>query len=201
MFRCFSCHQPVPLEDEQIDSRCPRCRQPLYEDPRESKVMPAQGDSNRCTVHEQNAAIGPCSRCGNFMCPLCRTSWQSQPICLTCVNRALESKDQTPTEARAHLRQAILSVLLGGAAWLVGLLCFAMLMAGAADGPNLGLMVLGFFGLLATPLPALLGVGQGAAAIRARGNHMILATIGLFLSGLHTGVCLGLLAFALWQNQ
>ncbi len=201
MFRCFHCHQTIPPADERVGSRCPRCRQPLYEDPRESRAVPAVPGESCCTVHGQSAAVGTCQRCGNFMCPLCRTRWRDRVLCLACVSRALESKEQAPAEARAHLRQAVLSVLFGGVAWVIGLVSFAMLLAGAMNGPNLALVGFGFLGLLATPLPALLGIGQAAAAIRARGDHMILATIGLFLSGLHTGVFLGLMTFAVYQNS
>jgi hypothetical protein len=199
MFRCFVCHQPVPLDDQEVGSRCPRCRQPLYEDPRESRAMPAQAQGSRCTVHETNAAVAACQRCGNFMCPVCRTRWRGQAVCLACVQRALESKEQVPAEARAHLRQAILSVLLGGVAWVLGLASLAMVVA-SMEETNLVLAGLGVLAMLATPFPALMGIGQAAAAIRARGDHMILATIGLFLSGLHTGVFLGMLTLALFQN-
>lgn len=201
MFRCFTCGERVPANPEQLGSRCPRCRQPLYEDPRESRPLPAQAESNRCARHEPNAAIGTCPRCGNFMCPVCRTRWRGQALCLGCVAQALESQETTPAAARTHLRQALLSVFLGGAAWVVTLGAMALILAGAMGKPNPLLIGLGVLGLLPTPLPALVGIGQAAAAIRTRGDHMILATLGLLLSCLHTGIFLGLLTFSLWQNQ
>jgi hypothetical protein len=47
---------------------------------------------------------------------------------------------------------------------------------------------------------AALGLGQAAAALRARGNAMILATIGLVLNGLYLGALLGLFTFTIWQS-
>jgi hypothetical protein len=41
-------------------------------------------------------------------------------------------------------------------------------------------------------------VGQATAALRTRGSHMILATIGLVISGLFVGVMIGLMGFGMW---
>ena len=41
---------------------------------------------------------------------------------------------------------------------------------------------------------ALFGMGQAAAVLRARGGHMILATIGLVVGGLFVGLFIGLWA-------
>ena len=58
-------------------------------------------------------------------------------------------------------------------------------------------MILGGFTMFLGPLPAAVGVGQGIAAIRARGDHMILATLGLILSGLNVGVFIGIFSFSI----
>ena len=50
--------------------------------------------------------------------------------------------------------------------------------------------------IFASPLPSVLGLGQGIAALRARGDHMILATLGLVLCGLNVGVFIGLFSFS-----
>ena len=93
-------------------------------------------------------------------------------------------------------------MVFGIVAWVITLGAVAVMGIGlSGKEPDVGLVGLGFLAMLVTPLPALLGVGQGAAAIRARGDHMILATIGLLLSGLHTGVVLGLFSLALVQNS
>jgi hypothetical protein len=49
--------------------------------------------------------------------------------------------------------------------------------------------------MLGSTLPSAIGLGQGIAALRARGDHMILATLGLILCGLNVGVCIGLYSF------
>jgi len=118
-----------------------------------------------------------------------------------CAGRSLEANEASPVEASAHYRQAVLSVILGVAAWLVSLAGVGLIALGAGENLNEPLMVFGVLVILPSPLPALLGVGQGAAAIRARGDHMILATIGLILSGLHTGIVLGFFTMAMLQNN
>lgn len=200
--QCQTCGERVRGDADEIGARCPRCRLPLYEDPRmawgSETGLP---DGSRCAAHAQNGAVGTCQRCGNFLCAVCRTRWRNQVVCLACVERALETQEATPTEARAHFRQAILAVIFGVIAWLITLLSVVMIVMGAS-GKDMNPVLIGFgvLMLLVTPFPALLGVGQGAAAIRARGDHMILATIGLLLSGIHTGVLIGLFSMALWQN-
>jgi hypothetical protein len=84
-------------------------------------------------------------------------------------------------------------MVFGGLAWLITLAAFGLMSLSRSDGPVDGLAILGVLLLLPTPPLGLLGVGQGAAAIRARGDHMIMATLGLILSGLHTGAIIGLL--------
>jgi hypothetical protein len=64
-------------------------------------------------------------------------------------------------------------------------------------------VALGFLVLLVMGAAALLGalgVGQATAALRTRGGHMILATIGLVLSGLFVGTLIGLMGFAMWMS-
>jgi hypothetical protein len=119
------------------------------------------------------------------------------------VERALEANEAPPEEVRAHLRQAVLGLVFGLAAWGMALVAFLLVAValGAGNGePNFGAMALGSLILLASPVPALLGVGQAAAAIRGRGDHLILATTGLLLSGLHAGAVVGLFLFAVWEN-
>jgi hypothetical protein len=199
---CLACNERVRGNADEIGARCPRCRLPLYEDPRMALGSPAgMADGSRCVAHEANGAVGTCQRCGNFLCAVCRTRWRSQVVCLACVERALEAQETVPAEAGAHFRQAILAVLFGAVAWLITLVAGAMIFAGAtAKELDPFLIGLGIMMMLVTPFPALMGVGQGAAAIRARGDHMILATIGLLLSGIHTGVVIGFFSMALWHN-
>ena len=90
-------------------------------------------------------------------------------------------------------------LVFGLIAWGLSALGFVLILASAAEGIQMGLMFLGVLLFFGSGLPAVLGVGLGASALRARGNHLIIATIGLFLSGLHVGVVIGLFGFSVWQ--
>ena len=96
--------------------------------------------------------------------------------------------------------QAVLSALLGGSAWVLVLTGFALIAAGSLDGPKRGCWSMGIFVYCRHRCLPCWELARGSRH-PARGDHMILATIGLFLSGLHTGVFLGLFTFALWQNS
>ena len=200
MPHCIYCRARVNNERDNADARCPECHQPLYESPRDPHQRGTAAEAgNYCATHAANPAVGLCQRCGNYLCTVCRTRWRTQVVCASCIQRALEGREASPAEARAHLRQSVLGLLLGGGAWLASLGAALLMSYGASQGPVQGLVAMGFGGILflMSPLPAILGVGQAAAAVRARGDHMILATVGLILSGLHTGVALGILTAAI----
>jgi hypothetical protein len=155
-------------------------------------------------VHARNPAVGTCPRCGNFQCDLCRTRWRDRSVCSACLNRVLESPEATPNQARAQVWQALFALLLGIASWLVtaaGMIVAVAALA-AGEGGQGRIILLGIGGLIviASPLPAVFGVGLGAAALRSRGNRGILATFGLLLSGLHVGAVIGLICFSMWQQ-
>ena len=46
----------------------------------------------------------------------------------------------------------------------------------------------------------LFGIGQAVAVLRVRGNHMILATIGLVIGGLYVGLFIGLFAVSIYLS-
>jgi hypothetical protein len=75
-----------------------------------------------------------------------------------------------------------------------GVLLVAVAMG--AGGENLGVLVMASLAILASVVPSVIGTGLGAAALYRRGNHMILATIGFLLSGVHIGALIGLLSFS-----
>jgi hypothetical protein len=202
MLPCSTCGNSLRGERDRLGARCPTCREPLYEqarDPHQSANTQESLAGSRCTTHAGNAAVGTCQRCGNYLCSVCWTRWSGQSLCARCLERALETRETSPIEARAHLRQAALAVILGILAWVITLTAAVMVALGGA-GDNLGLAVLGLLVFMASPLPGILGVGQGAAAIRARGDHMIMATLGLILSALHTGMIVGMFTFAAWDS-
>ena len=108
MALCPSCDYPIPDDRERVGARCPNCREPLYEPP-ERFGRPVREGEGACGVHPECESVGPCGRCGTFMCETCRTKWRDQVLCAACVDRAMESKEAAPEQSRTHLRQAILS--------------------------------------------------------------------------------------------
>jgi hypothetical protein len=203
MIECRHCREVFAGEVDRYGARCPRCREPLYERAANQWPVRADGDSEgpRCAVHLNNASVGTCERCGNFLCGVCRTRWQERGLCLACIERALDVKEARPEQVQAHRRQAILALVFGILAWALILLGgLPMLFAHANSSRAEALVVLAGLVTLISLLPALFGVGQGAAAIRARGERMIVATCGLVLSGAHLGVMLGVMLFAVWAT-
>jgi hypothetical protein len=118
------------------------------------------------------------------------------------VERALERPEVLPAAARVQWLHALLAALLGGLAWLVGIVGMILVVAGmvGSGGLDMTTLIVGTLLFIGSGIPSLLGVGFGASAIGARGNHLILATIGVLVSGLHLGVLVGLFTFAFWQQ-
>ncbi|MCC6417410.1 MAG: hypothetical protein IT429_04095 [Gemmataceae bacterium] len=200
MIECRYCGELFYADPERVGARCRRCREPLYERRDAAQVahepVPAGA---RCATHPNNPAAGTCQRCGTYICGICRSKWQDRALCLACLTRALDSRETRPEEVRAHQRQALLALVFGATAWGLTLAsALLVILRAGADGTS----TLGVAGLLvfAGLLPALFGIGQGAAAIRARGNRMIVATLGFVLSAVHVGAVGGLMALVLWQQ-
>jgi hypothetical protein len=118
------------------------------------------------------------------------------------VDRALGSGEAAPEQKRAQLRQVLLSLGLGVAAWVLsfGAMLLMAVAAGASGRMNIGMVFLVAVIWLGDMMLAALGLGQAATALRARGNAMILATVGLVLNGLYLGALLGLFSFTIWQS-
>ena len=196
MNHCPSCDYPLPYDRERIGARCPNCRDPLYEPPGRTS-RPAREGEGACALHAGREAVDTCGRCGNYLCEVCRTRWRDQILCAACVERALQSHEATPEQARAHTRQAIFGLVLGLSAW--GIMLVAMLIAVVAVGlKTVPLILLAFLLIIGAPLVGVLGLGQAAAALRSRGRHMIAAVAGLLISGLFIGAFVGLFVFQLW---
>jgi hypothetical protein len=160
----------------------------------------AGADKGLCAAHPHNAAVGACARCGNFLCNVCRTRWRERLVCAACVDRAFEAGEAAPPEARAHTRQAVLALVCGLVGWGVFVAGMVLVAVGMEDDPpNFAAVAAGGLVLLASPLAGVFGVGQGAAAVRARGDHLVLATLGLLLSGTLVGVVLGLCVASAFQ--
>jgi hypothetical protein len=203
MARCPTCNASLPRDRLRLGARCPHCHDPLYE-PERKFGQPAGDRDGSCPVHPGVVVEGICDRCGNYLCEVCRSHWRGQVVCVACVSRALEQQEAAPEQVRAHHRQAQLGFILGLAAWGVGVGALLLAVLVPADDPDArGLQVLAVLLLvLALPLAglvALLGLGQAATALRTRGSSMILATLGLLVSGFFLGAILGLFSFVLWQ--
>lgn len=199
--RCRWCQGTLRGDPVEIGARCPHCRRPLYERPEVDDGTPFAEpvEQDHCALHATGLAIGTCPRCGNFLCEVCRTRWQGRYLCVACVERALAAGEANPDEERAHRRQAILSVVFGVLTWvLVVLGVLVLATAREVNEVALGFIIIIFF--LGGLAGAILGLAQGAAAIRARGDHLILATAGLLLSGLYAGMFIGMLGVSFWQE-
>jgi hypothetical protein len=200
MARCPNCDALLPDDRERLGARCFNCRDPLYEPPGRVSRSARAGEA-ACAVHAGRESVGTCGRCGNYLCEVCRTPWRGGVQCAACVDRALVAGEATPEQTRAHTRQAVLSLCLGGGAWALTTLFFVLASAVfSARGPELMIALLFMLVLVGDCLMAALGLGQALAALRTRGPHMILATIGLILSGLYLGVFIGLISFSAWSS-
>jgi hypothetical protein len=182
-----------------MGARCPNCRDPLYEPPTRLS-RPGRPGESVCAVHPGREAVGACGRCGNYACEVCRTPWREHTLCAACIDRILEKREPLPEQARAHKQQGVLAVSLGAGAWVLSVLIF-VLFALAASSRNEAVGVVLFL-LFLSALPAcscaaVLGVGQAVTALRMRGSHMILATIGLVLGALYIGALMGVMLTAI----
>jgi hypothetical protein len=205
MPRCPTCGFPLPQDRNRVGARCLHCRSPLYQSARRLP-RDAQPGEPVCTTHPGSVSVGTCGRCGNFLCETCRTRWGDLVLCAACVDRALRAGDTVPGAQRIHTRQAAIGLSGGLAAWLllgaIAALAFLLREKGAAaNSPGLvGAALLILLVLPVTVIVALFGVGYSAAALRARGDSMILATLGLLLSGLYVGTLVGVVLFAAWLH-
>jgi hypothetical protein len=197
MNRCHSCDYPLPHDRERLGARCPNCRDPLYEPPGRTS-RPVREGEGACALHAGRETVGTCGRCGNYFCEVCRTRWRDQILCVSCAERALASREATPEQARAHFRQALIGLVLGLGAWAVFIagIFFLLVATALKNNPLLALLVVMLF--IAAMLLAVIGTGHAAAALRTRGQHMIMAVSGLLIGGLFLGVFLGNYILQLW---
>jgi hypothetical protein len=200
MLECRHCGEYLRGDANSFGARCPSCREPLYE---RSDALRRQRDAlesrgSICAVHPGNAAVGPCKRCGTFMCGNCRSRWDDRVLCLACVERVMAGKENASEQVKTHRWQALLSVLLGFCGWILAMAVvpFAGLRGAAAHEAMVGLVMVA----TASALPCLFGLGQAAAAIRVRGDRMVLATCGLVLTGAQIGTVSGMVLLVLWKQ-
>ena len=198
MLECPYCFRVFRTAPEKLGARCPKCRMPMYERPGRRKAP--EHDLGPCAQHPQSPAVANCARCNRLMCNLCRTRWHDDATCPDCVERSLLSDEPTPQETQRHQRQAWMAVVLGAVGWFILILTLWPASGLHQGAPSRFLLWLAG-GLFVISLgPAVLALGQAAAAMRQRGTAHRVAVWGLALSGSHVGLILGLLVMNLWHN-
>jgi hypothetical protein len=140
--------------------------------------------------------VATCQSCRTPMCTVCRTRWRDQPFCTACVDRSLASPEEVATDPRVHRRQAFWSFLLGLCGWL--LLILGALPLVLISGVRKEVAVLALLVVLLSFFPALFAAGQGAAAVRSRGDRLRLATAGLAMSTAQIGLMIGIVLLTVW---
>jgi hypothetical protein len=200
MLECPYCFRVFRTSPEQLGARCPKCRKPLFEG--SAKRRRPDKDIGRCAQHPASVAVVACARCQKPMCGTCRTRWHEEVMCPACVSRSLEVDEPGPQEGQRQFRQAWLSVGFALGGWGVLLLTLWPL-AGFHDGApakHESMVILAGTFLFFSAVPALMALGQAAAALRLRGRHLQVAVVGLASSGAQLGLMLGLLLLNLWHN-
>lgn len=198
MIECRNCREVLHNDHEAAGARCPRCRMPLYERP-PGERRPTR-DSRKCAVHGISQAIGICTRCGKSMCIVCRTRWQERPACVACVDELLKG-DLEPRAAAEHRRLAGSGLGLGIGGWVCGLLGALIASSVSTTQGDMGLAIFGGLLILLSVVPALISVGQSAAALRVRGERVKLAAVALVLSASQLGLLLGVVLRNLWHEM
>src|SRR5258708_31449056 len=136
MARCHSCDYPLPEDRERVGAGCPRCRDPLYEPAGRISRLARPGEAS-CPVHAGMESVGLCHRCGEQLCEVCRTRWRGHILCAACIDRALQTSEATPEQARANARQARLALWFGGGAWLLSAAALGVLQLAGSQPPVL----------------------------------------------------------------
>ncbi len=127
-FACPSCNFLISDEPFQPNGIvCPRCNSRI-----EPSLFPALllqkqshqhqmviADEAACYFHADRVATFACSRCGRFLCPLCRIAWPGEDICAPCLEVATAGKQATQLASnRFHFDSLALTLstapILGG---------------------------------------------------------------------------------------
>lgn len=195
MARCPECNYPLPDDREYLGSRCPGCHDPLYE----ARAVPrrARAGDATCVVHPDNEASGPCQRCGNDLCEVCRSRWRDQILCIACMDHALTSGEGTEPAATLHARLSAWSAGLGAGAWGLGIVAW-FLSERLSASQNSWTAFLLLLTIALSGLFGLFGVGHAMTALLQGGRHVVVAITGLFISGLLLAVIVARLAVSVW---
>ncbi len=72
-------------------------------------------DEAACYFHAGRVAAFACSRCGRFLCPLCRIEWSGQDVCAACLEAASKwTEGDTLASSRFHFDSLALTVSTAG---------------------------------------------------------------------------------------
>lgn len=193
MWECRHCGEFIPGPREKLPSRCPNCREPLFERSGGPTIiaddLASVQDQPRCALHPENVSMGCCRRCGRPFCPVCRTRWRDTILCFRCVEAYLLGREIAPEEHADHFRLAFYSCLFGGGAWVCLGLAITTAIA-AADG-SFGLLALTVTLAVIAVANGTIGLGQATEAVRLRGHRLTTAMTGLILSATSLALCLG----------
>lgn len=197
---CPSCDFRINMERDQIGSRCPSCRDPLYEPPSRLARPVKPGELN-CAIHPDSESLGACNRCGNQYCETCRCRWFNQVLCSACVKKLiLSGSTQNPLEQNKQHRQAVWSLVCGTIAIMLMITIFQIVsLAKTKESPS----EIAWAILLFTLFPVLLvttvfAIGLGSAAIRQGGKHQTMASIGLVLGCISSALWIGDMVWSIW---
>jgi hypothetical protein len=199
MIECPYCYRVFRQPPEKLGARCPKCRMPLYEDPAKRKKSPEK-DYGACAQHPEAASITRCSRCETPICQACRTRWHEESVCPKCVDESIADDEPSPREAQLQTRHAWISVLLGLGAWIVMFMTLAPLSTFPQKPVVSIILFLTYFFFFSSFLPGAFGLGHAVSAIRLRGDHGKLATVGLVGAGSQLGVALAIIVLNIWHN-
>jgi uncharacterized paraquat-inducible protein A len=199
MIECPHCYRIFRTTPEKVGARCPKCRLPLFE--RSSKRRPTDKDLGLCARHPQSTAVAKCTRCGRLMCITCRTRWHEEATCPECIDRVASTGEPTPQETQRQERHAWTGLVLAVAGWFMALLVLWPLVSlRTGSGGAEWWVRLGTFFFFCSFVPALVALGQSAAALRLRGPQKVIATCGLVSSGTQIGLLVGVIVLNLWHN-
>ena len=114
-------------------SHCPICRgefesirfQPRVVHVKVTELAAAGPEAGQpCAIHQRNAAVAACERCGSFVCSLCRIDFDEHVYCPSCFERLSESGsiESAKTRFRDYEGLASLTATLGCLFTWIGIL-------------------------------------------------------------------------------
>lgn len=71
---------------------------------------PVVSDEAGCFFHPARVAVFTCSRCGRFLCPLCRISWPGGDICTACLEAERNADGVRFASSRFHFDSLALAL-------------------------------------------------------------------------------------------